>query len=91
MENEFTNEELHRIDVLYGNDFEDIKPEDASLIARWEQKTALESAEAQARFEAIEAEAAAKVEQAKKTAEYARKSLSELKNKALARLEGIDK
>lgn len=91
MEKEFTNEELHRIDVLYGTDFEDIKPEDVQLIARWEQKRAIESAEAQARFDAIAAESAAKVEQSKKTAEYARKTLSELKNKALARLEGIDK
>lgn len=89
MENEFTNEELHRIDVLYGTDFEDIKPEDAALIARWEQKRAIESAEAQARFEAIETETAAKVEQAKKTAEYARKNLAELRNKAVARLEEI--
>lgn len=89
--NEFTNDEKHRIDMLYGTDFKDIKPEDAQLIARWEQFKATQNAELQAKLDAIAEESAAKVEQAKKTAEYARKNLADLKNKALARLEGIDK
>ena len=86
---EFTNEEKQRIDVLYGTDFADIKPEDAALIARWEQYKAVNDAEAKAKTEALKSETEANIAQSKKTAEKARKSLNELKKAAIARLERL--
>lgn len=86
---EFTKEELHRIDVLYGTDFKDIKPEDASLIARWEQYKATQNAEVQARIAAIEKESKARINECKKTEKLARDILTEQANAAMQRLERL--
>ena len=84
---EFTKEEMHRIDVLYGTDFKDIKPEDAQLIARWEKYKALQDEEAKARFAAIEKESEARVKEARKTAKLAQQQLIEQATAAMQRFE----
>ena len=84
---ELTKDEMHRIDVLYGTDFKDIKPEDASLIARWEKYKALQDEEAKARFAAIEKESEARVKEARKTAKLAQQQLIEQATAAMQRFE----
>lgn len=90
MAEDFTNDELHRIDVLYGSGFEGATPEDVALIARWERKKAIEDAECAARLEAAKAEAEEKSAEGRKLAAQARKELASLRDAALARLERID-
>lgn len=84
---DFTNEEKERINQLYGNDFKDIKPEDAQLIARWESWKATQEDEHRAKIEALEAESAARLEAAAEQAEYAMQTLKELRDAAVARYE----
>lgn len=86
---EFTKDEMHRIDVLYGTDFKDIKPEDAQLIARWEKYKALHDEEAKARFTAIEKESEARVKEARKTAKLAQQQLIEQATAAMQRFERL--
>lgn len=90
MAEEFTNDELHRIDVLYGTDFEEVTPEDAQLIARWERARALQDAELQARLDALTAEAEEKKRIGAEIAQSAHEALAQLRDAALARLERID-
>lgn len=87
---DFTNEQKQRIDYLYGNDFKDITPEDALLIAQWEQAKAINEAEFQAKMSAIEAETQARIEAANEHAAQAMGNLKELHDKALERLERIE-
>ena len=87
---EFTNAEKDRINQLYGNDFADITPDDALLIAKWEQYKAETNAELQAKIDAIKDETAERKEQARKVADKAKRNLTELKNAAMKRLEHIE-
>ena len=87
---DFTNDELHRIDVLYGTDFKEVTPGDAPLIARWERAKALQDAELQARLEALTAEAEEKKRIGAELAQSAHEALAQLRDAALARLERID-
>lgn len=87
---EFTNEEKERINQLYGNDFADIKPEDALLISRWEQYKISIDETFKAKQKAIEDEANERLNQARSLSDKAMENLNELKNAALARLEMIE-
>ena len=87
---EFTNEEKERINQLYGNDFKDIKPEDAQLIARWESWKATQEDEHRAKIEALEAESAARLEAITNEANYSMETLRELHDLAVARYKGVD-
>lgn len=87
---DFTNEQKQRIDYLYGNDFKDITPEDALLIAQWEQAKAINDAEFQAKMRAIEVETQARIEGANERAAQAMGNLQELHARALERLERIE-
>jgi hypothetical protein len=87
---DFTNEEKARINALYGNDFKEITPEDAALIARWEQHKAEQNAVLQAKTNAIKLEALNNIENANEIATIAKNNLKALKDVALARLERID-
>lgn len=82
----FTNEEKERINQLYGNDFQNITPDDALLIGRWESAKALTSAEFDARQAAIEAETQAKLEQSQAVFEQAMSNLNEQHEAAMKRL-----
>ena len=87
---DFTNEQKQRIDYLYGNDFKDITPDDAMLIAQWEQAKALNDAEFQAKISAIEAETQAKVENSREMHEQAMSNLKEMHQAAMKRLESVE-
>lgn len=84
---EFTNEEKQRIDYLYGNDFKDITPNDALLIARFEVCKAKQDEEHKAIIAAIQAETEMKLANAKIEHERAMNNLETLKDEALKRLE----
>lgn len=88
--NDFTNEEKARISELYGNDFKDIRPEDALLIGRWESFKAVTSEKVQTELKAIEEKAKLSMEQTKREHEIAVQTLEIERNAALARLERIE-
>lgn len=85
---EFTKEEMHRIDMLYGTDFKDIKPEDAQLIARWEKYKATNNAEYELKKNALERETQAKIELANEKQTVA---IEILKAKAAAAREKLER
>ena len=82
---DFTKAEKERINQLYGNDFKDIKPDDALLIARWEQFKAENDANFNEMTRAIQEETRARLEECKKTSDLARENLKELHDLAKAR------
>ena len=84
---DFTNDEKHRIDVLYGTDFKDVTPDDISLIRRYEQYKAVEDAKMQAELQALKKKTEKDVAENTKTAELARSILSEKADRARARWE----
>lgn len=88
---EFTNDEKCRIDALYGTDFENITPEDAQLIARYEAYKAKEDEKIQAEIKAIQDESAQRLEYAKEQQKQAMDNLNELHARALARIERMEK
>lgn len=87
---EFTNAQKQRIDQLYGNDFEGITPEDALLIAQWEQAKAVNDAEFQAKISAIEAETQARIENSREMHEQAMSNLHEMHDAAMERLKAVE-
>lgn len=87
---DFTNEEKDRINQLYGNDFKGITPDDAQLIARFEQFKAVQNAKFKAESEAIAAQAQANLENANRIAETALANLNELHERAIARLDRFE-
>ena len=86
----FTNEEKQRIDVLYGNGFVDITPEDAALIGRWESYKAIKKSEHQATLKAIEEQMQETMLTTRLEHEQAMSNLQELQARALERLERIE-
>lgn len=87
---EFTNEEKHRIDVLYGTDFKDITADDAKLIARYESYKAKNDAKVQAEIDAIKAESETKLAYALEQQKQAMDNLNALYERAIARLETFE-
>lgn len=87
---EFTNAQKQRIDYLYGNDFEGITPEDALLIAQWEQAKAINDAEFQAKMSAIEAETQARIENSREMHEQAMGNLQVMHDAAMERLKAVE-
>ena len=87
---EFTNAEKERINQLYGNDFEGITPDDAQLIARWEQYKAESEQANKAEIEALKAETEARLQSIREQHEIAVNTLYELRDKAYERLERVE-
>lgn len=87
---EFSNEEKQRLDQLYGNDFKDITPDDAQLIARYEAWKAVNESKHKAEIESIKAETAIRIENARKQSEYALSTLKELRDRARNRYERVN-
>lgn len=83
---DFTNEEKDRINELYASDFADITPDDALLIARFEQSKALNDAEFQAQQDALQAETQAKIDLSAEYYEQAITNLNEQHEAAMRRL-----
>ena len=86
---EFTNEEKHRIDVIYGEDFKELTADDVKLIQRWEAYKAQENAVVQAQKDAIEKEVKARIAECKKTEKLARENLENQTAAAFDRLERV--
>lgn len=86
----FTNEEKDRINNLYVNGFEDITPDDAELIGRWEAYKAQQDAEFQAKLDAIREENEMRLQQAQTVYETAIDNLNALANAAIARFERLN-
>ena len=87
---DFTQEEKERINQLYGNDFADITPDDATLIARWEAYKAVNDDKHAAEIEAIKAESDARLVEIQEQYAIARANLKELHDLAVARFERLD-
>ena len=86
---DFTNDEQERINFLYGNDFEDITPDDAKLICRWEAWKATEEAKNSAEMEALKSRTEAKISEFEKQSAEASALLRELRDKARERFERL--
>ena len=72
---DFTNEEKQRINILYGEDFKNVEPEDIELIARFERLKAQQNELVKAEIEAINTRAQAELKEVKKTEKAAREVL----------------
>ena len=86
---EFTNEEKHRIDVIYGEDFKELTADDVKLIQKWEAYKAQQDAIVQAQKDAIEKEMKTRITECKKTEKLARDILNEQATAAFGRLERV--
>lgn len=88
MMDEFTNEEKHKIDVLYGNDFKgEMTIDDVKLIQRYEAYKAQQNEIVQAKIKAIETEMKTQVNETKKTEKLAREILTAKAEASRARWE----
>ena len=87
---EFTKEEIEKINQLYGTDFADVTADDIKLIQRWEQYTTKNNEEINATLEAIEKENEEKLKLARSEHTEAMKNLNELVKAAKARYERFD-
>lgn len=86
---DFTNEEKHRLDVLYGEDFQNITPNDMPLIQRYEQYKAQNNAILQAKLDAQKEETQAYIEEMQKNEALARQIMQDKANQAKARYERL--
>lgn len=77
---EFTNEEKHRIDLLYGNDMklDDFNLDDVKLIQRWESKRAKHDEKVQAEIELMQQESEQRLAESTELFELAKKNVKEL-------------
>ena len=87
---DFTNEQKHRIDVLYGEDFKgELTTDDVKLIAEWERYKLENELEYQQKVKEQETLAAKQIEIAEDLAAIARKNLSESANRSRQRWERL--
>lgn len=84
---DFTKEELNRINQLYGNDFKGITPDDAYLIGRWERAKTEAEVLANEQVKAIHDELEAKREVCAAQVDESRQRLANLVEEAKARYE----
>ena len=87
---DFTNKEKERINVLYGNDFEGITPEDAKLLCRWEAWKATEQVRNEIEAEEIKKQTVAKVDELKTQSQEAMSLLADLRDIAVRRFERLE-
>lgn len=64
-ESDFTQEEIGKLDQLYGTDFQDATQEDISLIIRWERYNTEKTVIAQSELNAQMAKAEADIEESR--------------------------
>ena len=87
---EFTKAEKERINQLYGKDFEDIKPDDAKLIARWEVYNALIKSNIDDVQQSVSAQANFELSQSRTALDDAMANLGKLKDLAVVKLKGVE-
>ena len=85
----FTETERHMIDSAYHKmeTGENITPDEMRLVIRFEQWRTAASEESRARDEALKAESAARIEEARKTQETARLALQQVAQQAIEHYE----
>lgn len=86
---EFTNDELHRIDLLIGNDYAGATPDDIALLMRWSARNARIESEQSERNAAIRAEAELHMKNADKEHKAALKALNAAYTTAMERFERV--
>ena len=84
---EFTNEEKHRIDLLYGNDMklDDFSLDDVKLIQRWESARAKHDEKVQAQIELMQQESEQRLAESTELFELAKKNVKELARRSRKR------
>lgn len=84
---EFTNEEKHRIDLLYGNDMkiDDFNLDDVKLIQRWESRRAKHDEKVQAEIELMQQESEQRLAESTELFELAKKNVKELAKRSRKR------
>ena len=87
---EFTEKERNTIDDIYRREFQDMTPDEVQLLLRWNAAQAKNDELVKAEIAAMNAEKEARIEETRKTAEKARRNLTELKNAAKKRLAAIE-
>lgn len=86
----FTNSEKERINQLYGNDFADITPDDALLIARWESAKATAQALYSEQTRLMQEESELRKKQCAEQHEIAMQNLNTQLEMAKARLKAVE-
>ena len=86
----FTQEEIHRIDYLYANDFIGITPDDALLIAKYEFEKAQEDTITQAKLDEAKRYNDKRMKDETKKLNTAMSQLNELHERALNRLDRFE-
>lgn len=87
---EFTEKERRTIDDIYKREFQNMSGEEVQLLLRWNAAQAKNDELVKAEIAAMNAEKEARIEETRKTAEKARRNLTELKNVAKKRLAAIE-
>lgn len=84
---EFTNDELHRIDLLYGKDMklDDFCLDDLKLIQRWEASRAKHDEKVQAQIEIMQQESEQRLAESNELFKLARKNVKELASRSRKR------
>lgn len=87
---EFSERERKQIDDIYRREFQEMSAEEVQLLMRWNAAQAKADELVKAQIETMRAESAARIEEARKTEEKARKNLADLAKRAKKRLEAIE-
>ena len=87
---EFTEHERNTIDDIYKREFQDMTPDEVQLLLRWNAAQAKNDELVKAEIAAMNDEKEARIEETRKTAETARRNLTELKDAAKKRLAAIE-
>lgn len=85
----FTKAEMDRINQLYGNDFEDINPNDAQLIGRYEAYKAVTDAKVQAEIKALDDESKARLKHDAEIYQIAKQNLELLRDAAMEKYKAV--
>lgn len=87
---EFTKGEKERLNQLYGNDFKDIKPEDAKLIARWEVRSAIIDNQIATFTNEIQTQATDRLSKSQSEFEIAMANMERLSDLAVIKLKAVN-
>ena len=87
---DMTNEQKERLDLLYGNDFKGVTPDDIPLIIAWERHDAVNDAEFQNRQQLLREELETRLEASKKAAQESYTRLQELHDAAMNRYKAVE-
>ena len=84
---DFTKEEMRRLDIIYSNDMKTATLDDLELIIRWERAQAVREFTMSEQLRLMKEESAAKLEAAQRESDQAIANLNELHDAAIKRYE----